>query len=242
MILQGQHAKRRSGSEGGDRAWAGPRGEGPRDPREVHSVHWYPPGGGGGPKKRHLVLYKLAGFSPADRRAWRPFFCLHSSPVTFQKCQKKCKFRPKMAIFAPKNPISGIFGPLFSPFFAKNAPGRGDPFFGGGPPGGGSGAAWGDPPLSGVPEETPGGWGKKNWRFFFGWKMSPTFFLTQLRWGTRPYNGIPELARPHDSFYDKNRHDATMALIGGLMPLLMATMLHRVAWLPLGVANGYKFL
>ena len=39
-------------------------GEGPRDPREVHSVHWYPPGGGGGPKKRHLVLYKLAGFNP----------------------------------------------------------------------------------------------------------------------------------------------------------------------------------
>ena len=107
----------------GERRW-GPRlggswGEGPRDPREVHSVHWYPPGGGGGPKKRHLVLYKLAGFSPADREACRPFFSLHSSPLTFENLSKKCKFRPKMAIFAPKNPISGIFDPLFSPFFAK---------------------------------------------------------------------------------------------------------------------------
>ena len=93
-------------------------GEGPRDPREVHSVHWYPPGGGGGPKKRHLVLYKLAGFSPADRSRRGAFFSLHSSPLTFENSSKKCKFRPKMAIFAPKNPISGIFGPFFRPFFA----------------------------------------------------------------------------------------------------------------------------
>jgi hypothetical protein len=135
--LQGQHAKRRSGSEGGDRAWAGPRGEGPRDPREVHSVHWYPPGGGGGPKKRHLVLYKLAGFCTADRRRRGAFFSLHSSPLTFENLSKKCKFRPKMAIFAPKNPIFGILGPLFSRFFAFFRPGRGDPFFRGDPPGGG---------------------------------------------------------------------------------------------------------
>ena len=119
-------------------------GEGPRDPREVHSVHWYPPGGGGGPKKRHLVLYKLAGFSPADRSRRGAFFSLHSSPLTFENLSKKCKFRPKMAIFAPKNPIFGILGPLFSRFFAKNARGRGDPFFGVGPGGGGSpgGRGW----------------------------------------------------------------------------------------------------
>src|SRR6187431_1169945 len=112
----------------GERRW-GPRlggswGEGPRDPREVHSVHWYPPGGGGGPKKRHLVLYKLAGFCTADRRRRGAFFSLHSSPLTFENLSKKCKFRPKMAIFAPKNPIFGILDPLFSRFFAFFRPGR----------------------------------------------------------------------------------------------------------------------
>ena len=29
--------------------------------------HGVPGGGGGGPKKRHLVLYKLAGFRHADK-------------------------------------------------------------------------------------------------------------------------------------------------------------------------------
>ena len=62
-----------------------------------------------------------------------------------------------MAIFAPKNPISGIFGPLFSPFFAKIARGRGDPFFGGDPPRGGSPGVRAEPPLEGAPEERTGG-------------------------------------------------------------------------------------
>src|SRR6187431_2175040 len=93
----------------GERRW-GPRlggswGEGPRDPREVHSVHWYPPGGGGGPKKRHLVLYKLAGFSPADREACGAFFRLHSSRLTFHFLSNLCKKCPKLAKKPPKNPI-----------------------------------------------------------------------------------------------------------------------------------------
>src|SRR6187549_2740211 len=152
----------------GERRWGprlgtGPgRGVGtPRGPREVHSVHWYPPGGGGGPKKRHLVLYKLAGFSPADREACRPFFSLHSSPLTFQNLSKKCKFRPKMAIFGPKNPIFGILGPLFSRFFSKNARGRGDPFFGGAPPGGGVPGVRAEPPLAGGSGGADGGVDKK---------------------------------------------------------------------------------
>ena len=145
------------GAKGGDRAWAGPRGEGPRDPREVHSVHWYPPGGGGGPKKRHLVLYKLAGFCTADRSRRGAFFSLHSSPLTFENLSKKCKFRPKMAIFAPKNPIFGILDPLFSRFFAKFARGRGDPFFGGAPPGGGVPGVRAEPPLPGGSGGADGG-------------------------------------------------------------------------------------
>ena len=138
----------------GERRW-GPRlggswGEGPRDPREVHSVHWYPPGGGGGPKKRHLVLYKLAGFSPADREACGAFFRLHSSPLGFHFLSKMCKNRPKMAIFGPKNPIFRILAPLFSRFFAIFRPGRGDPFFGGDPPRGGSPGVRAEPPLEGA--------------------------------------------------------------------------------------------
>jgi hypothetical protein len=119
-------------------------GEGPRDPREVHSVHWYPPGGGGGPKKRHLVLYKLAGFCTADRRRRGAFFSLHSSPLGFDFLSKIGKNPPKMANFGPQNPIFALFGPLFSPFFAKNARGRGDPFFWGGPQnrGGPGGRGW----------------------------------------------------------------------------------------------------
>jgi hypothetical protein len=133
--------KRRSGSvRWGPRLGTGPgRGVGtPRGPREVHSVHWYPPGGGGGPKKRHLVLYKLAGFCTADRRRSGAFFSMQSSPLDFHFLSKMCKNRPKMAIFGPKNPIFGILGPQNCTFFAFFRAGRGDPFFGGEAPGGGS--------------------------------------------------------------------------------------------------------
>ena len=145
----------------GERRW-GPRlggswGEGPRDPREVHSVHWYPPGGGGGPKKRHLVLYKLAGFCTADRRRRRAFFSLHSSPLTFENLSKMVKIRPKMAIFGPKMPIFGILGPQNCTFFAIFRAGRGDPFFGGDPPWGGSPGVRAEPPLEGARRADGGG-------------------------------------------------------------------------------------
>ena len=138
----------------GERRW-GPRlggswGEGPRDPREVHSVHWYPPGGGGGPKKRHLVLYKLAGFCTADRRRRRAFFSLHSSPLTFEnfsKMTKKCTFWGQKP---PKMPILALFRPFFGEFWREIRGGRGDPFFGGDPPRGGSPGVRAEPPLEGA--------------------------------------------------------------------------------------------
>ena len=144
----------------GERRW-GPRlggswGEGPRDPREVHSVHWYPPGGGGGPKKRHLVLYKLAGFCTADRGGCGAFFCLHSSPVVFDFLSKMCK---KCTFWPPKCPFLAIFRlfwPLFCTFLREIPRGGGDPFFGG-PPGGRRRTARAEPPTSeGGPE---GAWG-----------------------------------------------------------------------------------
>ena len=42
--------------------------------REGGLHHGVPGGGGGGPKKRHLVLYKLAGFRHTDKAPWSPFF------------------------------------------------------------------------------------------------------------------------------------------------------------------------
>ena len=145
----------------GERRW-GPRlggswGEGPRDPREVHSVHWYPPGGGGGPKKRHLVLYKLAGFCTADRSRRGAFFSLHSSPLTFENLSKKCKFRHFWGEKPPKNPILALFRPLFREFWREIPRGRGDPFFGGDPPRGGSRGSGQSPPFQGAPEERTGG-------------------------------------------------------------------------------------
>ena len=131
-----QHVQRRSGSGGGGHAWAGGFRGGPRKtPRECTLVHWYPPGGGGGPKKRHLVLYKLAGFCTADTLPWRTFFSLHSSPVTFQKKWNLCKI---CTFLSPKPP----FWPYFGPFLA---------LFGGGDPLGGA---------RGVPRGGPdfGGW------------------------------------------------------------------------------------
>ena len=157
-------------------------GRGPGTPREVHSVHWYPPGGGGGPKKRHLVLYKLAGFSPADREACRPFFSLHSSPLTFHFLSKKCKKCPKMAIFGPKNPIFRILGPLFSRFFAFFRPGRGDPFFRGDPPRGGSRGSGQSPPSRG-PGGRTGGCEKSP--LIFPENSPMNFLTTQLLWGTK---------------------------------------------------------
>ena len=133
-----------------------------------------PQGGGGGPKKRHLVLYKLAGFSPADRSRRGAFFSLHSSPLDFENLSKMVKIRPKMAIFAPKNPISGIFGPFFRPFFAEIRRGRGDPFFRGDPPRGGSRGSGQSPPFQGAPEERTGG--SKKTRSFFTKKIPKIFF------------------------------------------------------------------
>lgn len=68
-ICKGNMQKGVRGTAAGAALGQGILGGSPKCPRGVHSVHWYPPGGGGGPKKRHLVLYKLAGFSPADREA-----------------------------------------------------------------------------------------------------------------------------------------------------------------------------
>ena len=67
---------RRSGSEEcagtgvGGRFWGGP----PKRPVGGVVSTTVPPEGGVGPKKRHLVLYKLAGFRHADRQPWRPIF------------------------------------------------------------------------------------------------------------------------------------------------------------------------
>src|SRR6187431_3636233 len=95
-----------------------------------------PQGGGGGPKKRHLVLYKLAGFCTADRGGCGAFFRLHSSPLVFDFLSKMCKKCTFWHIFGPKNPIFPLFWPLFCTFWREFSGGRGDPFFGGGPGGG----------------------------------------------------------------------------------------------------------
>ena len=84
-----------------------------KTPREVHSVHWYPPGGGGGPKKRHLVLYKLAGFCTADIRPCGAFFRLHSSPLVFKNLSKMCTF---CHFLAPKPPFWPYLGPFLALF------------------------------------------------------------------------------------------------------------------------------
>ena len=99
--------------------WRGPRlgrgfSGGPRKtPREVHSVHWYPPGGGGGPKKRHLVLYKLAGFCTADRGGCGAFFRLHSSPDKKKILSKMCTF---CHFLSPKPPFWAYLGPFLAHF------------------------------------------------------------------------------------------------------------------------------
>ena len=130
----------------------------PKTPREWTLVHWYPPGGGGGPKKRHLVLYKLAGFSPADRSGCGAFFaCI--APRCFSVFSKFCKKCHFLAHFDPKNPH---FGPILapkSPFFRRISGGEGRPLFGGDPPGGRAGGPGGSPPLGGGPRRGGrGGW------------------------------------------------------------------------------------
>ena len=154
----------------------------PGTPRGVHSVHWYPPGGGGGPKKRHLVLYKLAGFSPADRKACGAFFSLHSSRLTFDFLSKMCKMCTFWHIFGPKNPIFPLFWPLFWHFLAFFRGGRGDPFFGGSPGGGGSGGSGQSPPSRGPGGRTGGC--QKNPKFFCQ-KNPEDFFIDPTKLGHR---------------------------------------------------------
>ena len=128
----------------------------PKTPREWTLVHWYPPGGGGGPKKRHLVLYKLAGFCTADTPARRPFFGELCS-CRFSKKSEICK---KMSLLASKTPQKPPFWAYFDPFLAGFSPrnwgGRDAPFWGGPPrgPGGGTGR---EPPLGGGPGGAVGG-------------------------------------------------------------------------------------
>src|SRR6187431_33550 len=156
--LQGQHHERRTGCERGGAAWAGGFRGGPRKPpREWTLVHWYPPGGGGGPKKRHLVLYKLAGFCTADRGGCGAFFRLHSSPLVFDFLSKMCKMCTFWHIFGPKNPIFPLFWPLFCTFLRETPRGRGDPFVGGPPGGRAAAAAGGAPPWAGGPGGRVGG-------------------------------------------------------------------------------------
>ena len=47
--------------------------------------HGAPGGGGGGPKKRHLVLYKLAGFCHTERTPLFPKFGLVMRGTFLQK-------------------------------------------------------------------------------------------------------------------------------------------------------------
>ncbi len=79
--------------------------------------------GGWGPKMRHLVLYKLAGFSHADKTPCARFFrgamLVHKSqkntifeknvPLFARKCTLFCIFRTKNAIFCTLGGTSVIF-------------------------------------------------------------------------------------------------------------------------------------
>jgi hypothetical protein len=156
--LQGPHLERRSGSVRWGPRLGGVLGGGAPGPLgRALSCTGTPGGGGGGPKKRHLVLYKLAGFCTADRRRRGAFFSLHSSRLVFNFLSKKGKNPPKMADFGPKIPIFGILDPLFSRFFAFFRPGRGDPFFRGDPPGRGVPGVRAEPPLPGGSGGADGG-------------------------------------------------------------------------------------
>jgi len=138
--------KRRRGREGGPAAGRGFGGV-PRKPLgRALSCTGTPREGVGGPKKRHLVLYKLAGFCTADTGPSRPFFSLHSSRLTFEKKSKMCK---KCTFWPPKPPkmaILALFWPFFAPFSPPNSGGRGTPFWGGPPGRRGGGGAGGAPP------------------------------------------------------------------------------------------------
>jgi hypothetical protein len=148
-------------------------GGSPKNPSGGALCALVPPGGVGGPKKRHLVLYKLAGFSPADRKACGAFFpCI--APRCFSKFSKKCKnWTPLTRTAEGKSHFNPILG-RFLHFFRQNCAGGATPFLGvprGGSPGGSRGGAWAELPLSGVPKGTPGGWGKKT--LFFWVKFFP---------------------------------------------------------------------
>jgi hypothetical protein len=137
-----------------------------KTPREWTLVHWYPPGGGGGPKKRHLVLSKLAGFCTADRGGCGAFFRLLSSTVVYEFLSKMCKMCTFWHIFGPKTPIF----PLFCPLFCTSLPeiprgGGGDPFVGG-PPGGGRRRARAEPPPGRGARRARGGGTKKFQKIF----------------------------------------------------------------------------
>lgn len=87
--------------------------------------------GGVGPKKRHLVLYKLAGFRHADKTPLTPFFrgrmrhtkfqksaknahfCTFSGSGPPQKCYFSTIFDQKCAFFAPGG--TGHFWPNPAP-------------------------------------------------------------------------------------------------------------------------------
>ena len=122
-----------------------------------------PGGGGGGPKKRHLVLYKLAGFCTADRRRRGAFFDEHTPPVkseNFRNFAKMCTFWPPKP---PKMPILALFRGYFGGFFAPNSGGYPLGVFWGGPEKRG---AWQSPPYRGSGGNA-GGWGAKKLGSFF---------------------------------------------------------------------------
>ena len=157
----------------------------------MHSVHWYPPGGGGGPKMRHLVLYKLAGFSPADRRRRRAFFHEHTPPLENENCQKsakKCTFWPPKP---PKMAILALFCPFFREFWREIPRGRGDPFFRGDPPGGGGPGPRAEPPPGRGARRARGG-GVKKTQSFFNKKNHKDFFSDPTLLGHRAITGIQQ--------------------------------------------------
>ena len=130
-------------------------GGGPPGPSGGALCALVPPRGGWGPKKRHLVLYKLAGFCTADRRRRGAFFDEHTPPVkseNFRNFAKMCTFWPPKP---PKMPILALFRGYFGGFFAPNSGGYPLGVFWGGPEKRG---AWQSPHFRG-PGGSTGGWG-----------------------------------------------------------------------------------
>ena len=67
--------------------------------------------GGWGPKMRHLVLYKLAGFSHADKT---PCACFFPGAMLVTKSQKNTVFKKKLPLFDQKTPLFGLFVHFFA--------------------------------------------------------------------------------------------------------------------------------